>query len=154
VSNVIIRKKDLEKMFNRKIPAQYQSDDKTKYRTEGEKFLAIKDEIKKCDENELDNLEILFKCDLKKFSSKKDFYTLLTFTLSLLGIFITIINAAVAKFDTQNTIDFVSKILSVIFPFCIFVILFIPIDNAINNGKIRRTTYILEIITKVNNKTD
>lgn len=147
----------LKQMYKRKIPLEYAHDGEKRYKTEFDRYSAIYEEISRCSDKEMDNLEVLLKCELE------DACRLLAFK-EVVPIFFTIVAAMVAAgtlffekiidatpgIEKINMITDSSDIILGVLGYSAVLALFLYlVINLVPDSRMKTNTYLLEVLGKV-----
>lgn len=149
--NIIEKRNKIELIANGIIPKEYRRDKEKRYSIEHDKYLAIKNEVLSCNDDERSNLEILFKCQLesnKRFYNIKDYAV---FGITLLNLLLTcgslVINSSNTAVMSPQTGELMVITVGIIVISLMIIVLYCQ-NNA--SYKLSDTLYILEIFKTCN----
>nr|WP_296484706.1 hypothetical protein [uncultured Acetatifactor sp.] len=151
------------KMMQKKIkPEEYRHDgDLAKYSTESERYNAIYEEIKKCDDQELSNLEVLLNCEIESSKRFYDYSNIVPLTISILALVFSSVSQFVSSIMQIASEDvsvleagtdlfmLILQMIMILAIVCLIVYLFI---NVIGSKTINQKLYLLFILRNVKEK--
>ena len=144
----------LKQMYKCKIPMEYAHDGVIKYKTEFDRYNAITEEILKCSDKEMGNLEILLKCELgsaERFWKFKEivslFLTIITSIIAVSLLFFEKIIDATSGVEKFKVISVTSEeILIILTVTAILALVGYLIIVLISDRRIRVNTYLLDLL--------
>lgn len=149
--NIVEKRKKIEIMANGIVPKEYRRDNEKRYNIEHDKYLAIKNEIISCNDDERSNLEILFKCDYESYKRMSGLNSFAVFAITALNLLLT--SGAMAtsllgdvSISKQAYSDFVIVMVGVV----IILIFVVMLSQRYSGTKLTDTLYILEIFKTCN----
>lgn len=147
------RMRYLKQMYIKTIPEEYSHDGNRRYKTECDRYGAIYDEISKCNEREIDNLEILLKCDKANLERCTAIKGLVSIFLTVSLAMVALLNPFVERILSLPDVNYVTELLRFVtnqlMMVGVYAIILYVVTTFAFNYFICRSTYFLEILDKV-----
>lgn len=147
------RMRYLKQMYIKTIPEEYTHDAIKRYKTEYDRYEAIYNEISKCSEREINNLEIILKCDKASLESCLAVRGIVPIFLTAALTMVALLNPFIEKILSLPNVDYVTELLSFVTDLLMIIgslaIILYVVSTFAFNYFMCRSIYFLEILEKV-----